>query len=616
MQQVAFQLWIEDLTAHLIGVQLEFHQPLVSRGQATIGFEQAGETILLRLPAWIPGSYLIRNFSRHLAAMTAFDAEGELTLLAIDKHSWQLQNRGLPITVRYQAYAFDLSVRACYVNDEVAVINPAACCLSVEGFEHVVHQVQILSLSNKPQWQVATGLIRNPTTPLLGFGDYCACDYQQLIDCPLLLGQLDYRRFELDGIEHHLVFAGALLADLDRIAHDLKRICEQQAAIFGGLPADLKEYWFLNWIVDQGYGGLEHHNSTLLLCNRYDLPNPQLPDEMNEDYQNYLALCSHEYFHTWWVKRAKPVTFLSYQLQQEQYTRQLWLYEGFTSYYDDLAILRAGIIELPQYLSTLSKTISRVNRAPSNSKQSLADSSFTAWTKFYQQDENAINSVVSYYGKGSLVALCLDAQLRSNGLSLDGLMHQCWLEFGATGTGSTEEGFFDQLLDYSQNPELVSHCKRWVFGIESLPLAAALATLGITLQWRAGASGKDLAGPPQSSLPVRDFGALYQSQNDGLQLSAVPIGSAAYHAGLMAGDVLIAVGGLKATEQNFQQLLQRLPLGDRLQLHYFRQQRLLQTELTLQLAPELIAWLQPAADTAMQPLWLSAKPLSDGSRQY
>ena len=600
MQQVAFQLWIEDLTAHLIGVQLDFLP-------ADANLSGSYQPVTLKLPAWIPGSYLIRNFARHLAAITACDAQGSLNVIAINKHSWQVQNRGLPITVCYQVYAFDLSVRACYVNDQVAVLNPAACCLGVEGLEHLPQRVTVRPVADKPLWQLATGLQRHDHTALLSFGDYQANDYQQLIDSPLLLGELTHRRFELAGISHHLIFAGAVLADLARIEQDLLLICQQQAAVFGGLPADLKEYWFLNWIVDSGYGGLEHHNSTLLLCNRYDLPNPQLPQELTEDYQNYLALCSHEYFHTWWVKRAKPATFLNYQLDAEQYTSQLWLYEGFTSYYDDLALLRAGLIQLPQYLTTLSKTISRVNRAPSNSRQSLADSSFTAWTKFYQQDENAINSVVSYYGKGSLVALCLDAQLRSDDLSLDGLMQRCWQQFGVSGAGSSEQAFFEQLRHYSQNDELVQRCKDWVYGTEPLPLEASLLILGISLQWRAAETNKDLSGPAQALQPVRDFGALYQANTEGLQLSAVPIGSAAYLAGLMVGDLVIAIGNLKATEQNFQQLLQRLPLGDSLPLHYFRQQRLLTTTLRLQAAPELIAWLQAPEETTLQQLWRATR---------
>ncbi len=279
-------------------------------------------------------------------------------------------------------------------------------------------------------------------------------------------------------------------------------------------------------------------------------------------------------------------SFLQYQLAAEQYTSQLWWYEGFTSYYDDLALLRAGVIDCEQYLATIAKTISRVQRAPSNLVQSLADSSFTAWTKFYQQDENAINSVVSYYAKGSLLALCLDAALRQRGLSLDGLMLQCWQDFGVNGTGSDEQAFFYQLQRYAKDDTLTELCRQWVEQPMALPLSAALQSLGINLHYRAAQSGKDLAEAVRNSFAhQKDFGALYQSQAEGLQISAVMHGSSAYLAGLMAGDLLIAIAGLKATEATFVEMLSRHPVGAKLSLHWFRQQRLLTAELELRTAP-------------------------------
>lgn len=589
MDKVAFHFSIADVTSHYLDVTLSFTPAAL-------------EPVLLSMPAWIPGSYLIRNFARHVVAIAASDRQGPLTVQATDKHSWQLTHRGLPVEVCYRIYAFDLSVRACYINDEVAVINPAACCLAVEGLTGVPHTVLMSPVAGKAQWRCATGLQRAVATDLFAFGTYQADDYLQLIDSPLLLGELAVRSFELDGITHYQVYAGALLADLDRVARDLQPVLAKHIGLFGALPADLTEYWFLNWVVDNGYGGLEHHNSTLLLLSRYDLPNPQQPEELSDDYQNYLALCSHEYFHTWWVKRAKPTSFLQYQLQAEQYTSQLWLYEGFTSYYDDLALVRAGVINPEQYLTTLSKTISRVSRAPSNNSQSLADSSFYAWTKFYQQDENAINAVVSYYAKGSLVALCLDAELRSRRLSLDGLMQQCWHAFGVSGLGSDEQGFWQQLTFYSNDPVLTDMVRRWVEHPEALPLANALCKLGVQLDWRGAQSPQDLSGKAPVALP-RAFGALYQSNDNGLQISAVAQGSAAAAAGLMAGDVIIAVAGLKATEKNFQAMLSRHPLGAKVSLHLFRQQRLLTTELHLTAAPEVIAMLTIVQDEPAQ-AWL------------
>lgn len=590
MHQVRYQLSVSDITAHHLHIALTF----------TPDHEDA---VILSLPAWIPGSYLIRNFARHLLQMSATDAQGPLTVTALDKDRWQLSHRGEEIRVEYLVYAFDLSVRACYINDEVAVVNPAACCLAVEGQQHLPHLLTMLPVSHQPEWQVATGLKRPSTTALFDFGDYVARDYAQLIDSPLLLGKLQKQQFDIAGVVHHIVLAGAVEADISRITRDLAPICQKQMQVFAGLPTDLEEYWFLTWVVDQGYGGLEHHNSTLLLCNRFDLPNPQQPSQLTDDYQNFLALCSHEYFHTWWVKRAKPTAFLQYQLQAEQYTSQLWLYEGFTSYYDDLALIRAGIISQAQYLTSLSKTISRVQRAPSNLKQSLADSSFTAWTKFYQQDENAVNAVVSYYAKGSLVALCLDAELRLRGLTLDGLMLRCWQAFGVSGTGSSEEDFFIQLARYSQDPALVQLCRDWVQQPIALPLTAALDSLGIQLDYRAAQSSKDLAGKAAEFAHHKDFGAFYQVTAEGLQITAVVAQSSAYQCGLMAGDLVIAIAGLKATETNLQEMLSRHPVGAQLKVHWFRQQRLLAADVNLQAAPLNIAQLSMVKPELTAP-WL------------
>jgi predicted metalloprotease with PDZ domain len=597
MHQVRYQLSVSDITAHQLSIAMTF----------TPDHEHP---VILSLPAWIPGSYLIRNFARHLLKITATDNSGPLAITALDKHRWQLTHRGLEVRVEYQLYAFDLSVRACYINDEVAVVNPAACCLAVEGQQHLPHLLTILPVANKPHWQVATGLKRAASTTVFEFGDYIASDYAQLIDSPLLLGKLQKEQFELAGVVHRLVFAGAVEADIARITRDLAPICQQQMQVFAGVPADVEEYWFLTWVVDQGYGGLEHHNSTLLLCNRFDLPNPLQPTQLTEDYQNYLALCSHEYFHTWWVKRAKPTTFLQYQLQAEQYTSQLWLYEGFTSYYDDLALIRAGTISQAQYLTTLSKTISRVQRAPSNLKQSLAESSFTAWTKFYQQDENAINAVVSYYAKGSLVALCLDAELRLRGLTLDGLMLRCWQAFGVSGAGSAEDDFFTQLALYSQDGALVQLCRDWVQQPMNLPLTSALAALGIQLDYRAAQSSKDLAGKAAEFAHQKDFGAFYQVTTEGLQITAVVEQSSAYQCGLMAGDLVIAVAGLKATEANLQEMLSRHPVGAQLKLHWFRQQRLLDADLCLQAAPLHIAELSVVTPELTLD-WLGVSPRAE-----
>lgn len=588
MNEVRYQLELADLAGHYLDVQLELlpHDNLAMH---------------LTLPAWIPGSYMIRDFARHLLDIRAEDQAGPLPLVQTDKQSWQLQHRGQLVTVFYRLYAFDLSVRANYLSADIAVINPAASCLQVVGQQHLPHVVTVKRGQAPQHWQLASGLFRDPATTALQFGRYLARNYAQLIDSPLLAGVLDVASFSVDNVPHHLVLCGAVATDVQLIAKDLLPLCQAQKLVFGSLPSDLQEYWFLTWVVDQGYGGLEHRNSTLLLCNRFDLPNPQLPDEYTEEYQNFLALCSHEYFHTWWVKRARPAAYLNYELQAEQYSTQLWLYEGFTSYYDDLSLLRTGKLSLEQYLAGLAKTISRLQRSPANLRQSLADSSLNAWTRFYRQDENAVNAVVSYYAKGALLAFCLDAELQQQNLCLDGLMQLCWQNFGSGESGSDDDSFFRLLRQYSQSETLVNKVQGWVQEAIELPVAAAASAFGLELSWRQPEHPQDLSGDKELKLASLDPGFHYEARPEGLLLTAVRNGTAAHRAGFSSGDMLIAVAQLKATEATFRQCLLRAAADDVLQCHVFRQQRLVQLALQLEPVPATVAVLKAISQRTQWP---------------
>ena len=589
MKSVMYQLDITDVSAHLISV--------------TLSFTPQSSVHELTLPAWIPGSYMIRDFARNIVAISACDKSGALELQQLDKQRWQLQCNNTPVTVSYQLYAYDLSVRAAYIDDEVAVLNPASLCLSVSELETLPHQVNV----SKPQsrvterWRVATGLIRSQSTDFLGFGQYSAANYQVLIDSPILLGNFTLTEFIIDGISHYLVVTGDNLTDLSRFTSDLTRICQQQVKVFGSLPADLTSYWFLLWVTEDGYGGLEHLNSTLLLCSRFDLPAPE-QTQVDENYQNLLALCSHEYFHTWWVKRLKPAVFQQYQLTAEQYTNQLWLYEGFTSYYDDLALVRAGLIDSKTYIKTLEKTISRVTRNPSDNRQSLVDSSFTAWTKFYKQDENAVNSVVSYYAKGALLALCLDASLRRQNSNLDAIVRQLWQRYLLSGT---PDNALQEVLTELGFTELAAQSDRWLTQTAALPLAELLPALGLTLTLRPMQHADDFGGEAGAeNLPF--IGAQTKQLNGLLQLTQVYHGGSAHQAGLMAGDQLLALESRKITASSFPQLLKRAIKEKALLLLYYRKDRLLQSQLTLTTASQQVAILtiteQPKCDYWLQPV--------------
>lgn len=587
MNSVRYHLDITDVAAHLISVTLSF-KPTQTLHELT-------------LPAWIPGSYMIRDFARNIVAINASDSSGPLTLNQLDKQRWQLHCKGEEVSISYKLYAYDLSVRAAYIDDEIAVLNPACLCLNVSALALLPHRLYI----EKPKsavtvnWRLATALSRGKKTSLLGFGDYVAENYQQLIDSPLMLGHFELHEFIIEGISHYLVVSGDNLSDLPRFSRDLQCLCQQQVDVFGALPADLTSYWFLLWVTEDGYGGLEHLNSTLLLCSRFDLPSPTVT-KIDERYQNLLALCSHEYFHAWWIKRLKPASFQHYQLSAEQYTSQLWLYEGFTSYFDDIALVRAGLIDTASYIKTLEKLISRVTRNPSDAAQSLTDSSFTAWTKFYKQDENAVNAVVSYYAKGALLALCLDASLRQNGSSLQQLVRTLWQRYLPTGTPDNALNLTLTELGFA---ELAAHAGRWLTDAAPLPLAEKLPALGLTLAFRSMQHADDLGGEAEN-IGQLFIGAQSKTVQGLLQLTHVYHGSAAHQAGLMVGDQLLAIDGWKVTASSLTPLLQRYSSGTEVKIDFYRKDRLLQRLLTLRVSEQQVAVLR-ITEPALCDAWLT-----------
>lgn len=594
MSIVHYQLKIIDLSTHTLAVTLHF-MPETSEHQ-------------LELPSWIPGSYMIRNFARHIMQIRAYDASGELPLLQLDKQRWQLGCRMQAITVEYQVYANDLSVRAAYVDDEVAVLNPACLCLAVSGLTELPQQFELPPPTQRVtrNWRVSTALPRLTGETLTSFGTFQAANYAQLIDSPIVAGIFTLQQFSLDGVPHYIVVTGNNLFDEQRLLNDVAKLCQVQRDVFGALPEDLNQYWFLLWVTENGYGGLEHEFSTLLLCNRNDLPMPSPVSNSFSDlagqadtYQNLLGLFSHEYFHTWWVKRLKPACFHPYKLDKEQYSRQLWMYEGFTSYFDDLALVKSDLINQQRYLTTLEKLISRVTRNPSEQVQSLTDSSFTAWTKFYLQDENAINSVVSYYAKGALVALLLDAELQQRGYSLAALCRELYQQYLPTGTADSS---IFSVLESWQLTELAEALSVWINSASPLPLEAGLAKIGLNLTWRSPQHFDDLSGSTEQPA-VASLGCSLKYQPNGVFIQQLYRGSAGHQAGLMSGDQLLALAGYKITESSLPQLMRRLPLDSEQALVIFRKDRLLTLQLPIKAAASSVAMLAVTDDMGVK-AWL------------
>jgi len=545
----------------------------------------------LSLPAWIPGSYLIRDFARQIETLQACAGEHVVAVSKIDDHTWQAAPCEGPLTVTYTVYAWDLSVRGAHLDETHGFFNGTSVFLKVEGQAHLPCLLELRAPRTLRHWRVYTSLPGAAGLPGAarrhGFGLYRAVDYDALIDHPVEMGTPQVARFNACGAEHELVFTGVVPnLDLARIAADVQRICEAQIALFdpeSQRPPFLDSsdrYVFMTLVTGDGYGGLEHRASTALAAAREDLPTLGQV-EQSDAYRRFLGLVSHEYFHTWHVKRIKPAVFAAYDLTRANHTRLLWVFEGFTSYYDDLMLLRAGVITRRQYLDLLGKTITGVMQTPGRLKQSVAQSSFDAWTRYYKQDENSVNALVSYYTKGALVALGLDLLIRNQSQgrhSLDDVMRLLWVRFGrdfyrGQAAGVPENAMAALILEATgvDASQFISDC---VEGTQDVPLQELLAVQGVTLCCQS--EGKS---------PGLD--ARIRKQGEQWIVAAVYEGGAAHRAGLSAHDVLLAVDGLRVDASTGpDKLFAAYRPGDRVTVHVFRRDELRQFAVKLAAPPQ------------------------------
>ncbi len=571
---------MEKTDAFPILYRLAPHDPAGHRYRITLTIQAPSpDGQRLSLPAWIPGSYLIRDFSRQIESLTAHCANRRVAVDKIDNHTWQAAPCDGPLRVEYTVYAWDLSVRGAHLDETHGFFNGTSVFLRVHGQEHLPCLVDLAPPRGIDGWKVYTSLPEarghKGAARRHGFGLYLAPDYDALIDHPVEMGTPQVASFTAHGAEHELVFTGvAPNLDLARITDDVRRICETQIAFFEprGKRAPFLDssdrYVFMTMVTGDGYGGLEHRASTALMTARKDLPVLGQQGQ-GEGYRGFLGLVSHEYFHTWNVKRIKPQAFVPYDLAQPDLTRLLWVFEGFTSYYDDLLLLRSNVITQNDYLRLLAKTITSVARTPGRHKQSVAESSFDAWTRYYKQDENSPNALVSYYTKGALVALGLDLLIRQESAgahSLDDVMRLLWQRYGrdfyrGKAQGLAEDGL-PALIKEATGVDARRFIARHAYGTADVPLAELLAAQGIKLQWKASVN--------IPSLDVRT-----RKQGDSLVLATVLEGGAGHKGGLSAGDVLVAIDGLKVEgAAGVEVLLGQYRVGDRVSVHVFRRDEL------------------------------------------
>lgn len=594
--------------AHLFGVSCTVDDP-----------DPGGQQF--SMPAWIPGSYLMREFARHVVRIRARSGRRELPIVKLDKNTWVVEPCAGPLTIEYEVYAFDLSVRGAYLDTTRGFFNGTCVFLRVHGAEQSRHQVEIHAPrgARYRNWRLATAM-RRDGAKAYGFGKYVADDYDELIDHPVEMGEFSLATYRAGGIPHDIVISGRHDADMKRLSRDLKTLCETQIAFWGEAP--MERYVFLVLAVGEGYGGLEHRSSTSLITNRNDLPGRETA-ATDENYRTFLGLCSHEYFHTWNVKRIKPESFSPYDLDRENYTQLLWAFEGITSYYDDLMLVRSGLIARDAYLELLGKTITQVQRGTGRHKQSVAESSFDAWTKFYRQDESAPNAIVSYYSKGSLIAVCLDLLIRQKTggrKSLDHVMRALWKRYGRTGEGVPEDGV-EKVAEQITGVKLARFFESAVHGTNELPLSRLFNDVGVKMLLRHAESMTDRGGKPASndagkiaSSDARkvasnnigknahrpDLGIRARATGTDLKISHVLDGGSAQRAGLSAGDVIIAIDDLRVTGTNFDKLLSRHQAGDRVFIHVFRHDELMTFDIELTGPARDTCFLEVLSDKAYE----------------
>ena len=595
----------------MISYRIDVHNPNAHLYRVTLTVPQPAATQRLSLPVWIPGSYLVREFARHLSGLEAKQGSRAVPLAQLDKATWQAECSGRgALVVTYLVYAFDTSVRAAFLDAQRGFFNGTSLCLRVEGRESEPHRIELRSLPRG--WQVATSMSATAATA------FEAADYDELVDHPFELGTFWRGQFKAHGVPHELVVAGAL-PDFDgaRLLADTKRICETEIAFWHGdtpkrSDIPFQRYVFLLNSVDDGYGGLEHRASTALIAARRDLPRTVVssaakgapPEALSDGYVTLLGLISHEYFHTWNVKRLRPRDFAPYDYTRENYTELLWFFEGFTSYYDDLLLRRAGLIDEARYLKAVAKTVTSVLGMPGRQVQSVAQASFDAWVKYYRGDENTPNATISYYTKGSLVALALDLSLRSQGsrrqATLDAVMRGLWAR--SAGGPITEADIVDVLREVAgpaQADALTRQLREWVHGTGDLPLKDLLQRFGV--QWQA----------TPATLAQRLGVRVSESALAGIKVTHVLRGGAAERAGLSAGDEVLALGDWRL--RRLDDALRLLTPGQPAVLLVSRDQRLLRLSLDVPEAADVAGAVTlttdaqaPRAALALRSAWLGS----------
>ena len=539
-----------------IDYQVAMPQPQNHLFEVTLQLSNYSSEVLdLKLPVWTPGSYLVREYAKHLQDFAAISGEESLNWRKISKNHWQVYTKQVSqITIKYRIFANELTVRTNHLDASHGYFNGAATLFRIPGLDKQARKITIITPD--PQWRVTTGL-----PPVSGEKNtFLAADYDTVVDSPFEIGTHQIHHFEALGKPHELAIWGNGNLKAEPIIADLQKIINVEADMFGGLPYD--RYVFFLHLFAQSYGGLEHKNSCCLIYPRFGFRD-------REKYERFIQLAAHEFFHLWNVKRIRPQVLEVFDYDQENYTPSLWFCEGATSYYDLLIPYRAEIYDVNTYIKNLNKDITRYEQTPGRRVQPVSESSFDAWIKLYRQDSNSGNSQISYYLKGELVCLLLDLLIRrrhNNKRSFDDVMVQLWEKFGKSEVGFTPEQL-QEVIESVADTQLNDFFQSYVHNTEDLPFQEYFEPFGLDLI-------EDLAEEPYLGLRVN-------SDKGREMIKFVEAGSPAQQAGIDATDELLAIDGLKVTASQLSDRLKDYQAGDTIQVTVFHEDELRSFAVTL-----------------------------------
>lgn len=586
-----------------VSYRVSMSRPHAHLFEVVADFPASGDEVTVALPVWTPGSYLVREYSRHVQNFQAFGPDDQrVPFTRTDKRSFLIKAHGRPFRLRYQVYAHELTVRTSHLDGTHGYFNGATLFFYCEALRKHEHRVEI----DAPNGWTATSALEREGA------DFVADDYDELVDSPFEIGSHTPLTFLAAGVPHEIVLWGDPQLDEKKLVADLTKVIETQAAFFGGLP--MKRYVFFIYATDKGRGGLEHRASTALLYPRSGLAT-------SKGWEDFLTLACHEYFHLWNVKRIIPKALVPFDYSQESYTQLLWAFEGGTSYYDNLLVRRAALMSPARYLTRLGESLTSLHGTPGRTTMCLADASYLSWVKHYRPDENTVNTAISYYLKGEIACLLLDLTIRRltrDQQSLDDVLRLMWKRWG-DGSGVPEDGV-EQAATEVAGQSLKMFFDRAVRGTDELDYSP-LAHVGLEVRFRTRESANDKGGSPPRVKATEDkprgFLGILPKGNQGI--ASVLDGSPAMEAGLYADDEIVALDGSKVDAPGLISRCEEKKPGDKVKVTVFRRDRLTDVAVALAAKPADAVYLaridRPTEEQkASYRAWLGAN-WDDGSDQ-